>query len=137
MKTDYAFLCHKADFTTPYPTVAFVGMDVLPAERVPVRSFELWVVARFTADPSETGPRNVTIRWLNAGEGVLRTDSFELMPDPKPSPHPPRLRVAWQYDSVEFQAFGSYVVQVLIDDREMVRIPFAVVQAERGATQSV
>jgi hypothetical protein len=108
-------------------------LDTLLAETLPFRSPELWLVARLTAGLGELGPRRVAVHWLDADERILADQGFSLSPTPASQARPPKLQIAARFESVEFRAYGTYVLQLLVDSQEKVRIPFTVVHPSQPA----
>ena len=127
MEIDFAFLCDYAENTGKVNALG-IGFDSIGASQVPVRHKMMHLVAQFRASVTEAGIKNVSVKIIDAdGTGVAEANGELNIRSPEAGVEAiARLVVA--FDGVEFKRYGDYSLHLLVDDNEMKRIGFRVVE---------
>ena len=127
MEIDFAFLCDYAENTGKVNALG-IGFDTIGAPQIPIRHPLMHLVAQFRASITEAGSKNVAVQIIDAdgnnvsdAKGVINIKSPEAGVESTA-----RLVVAFR--DVEFNDYGDYSLHILIDDHEMKRIVFRVVE---------
>jgi hypothetical protein len=135
MQVDFAFICDYADASNKINALG-IGFDTIMAQKTPVKHPSFFLVIQMRATIVEAGEKNFEVH-------LIDDDGREIVPALKGKiniPRPPAGtentgRIAMRYDNIEFPAFGSYSIHIVVEGHEMVRIPLRVAQAPGPVTQ--
>lgn len=126
MDIDFAFICDYAEVAGKINALG-IGFDTIYAPEVPVTHPMFWVVAQLRASITEAGEKGFSFNLIDAdGADVIPplSGSFNI---PRPSSGTEtkgRLGIAIQ--GVRFQRYGDYSLHLVVEGREMVRVPLKV-----------
>lgn len=129
MDIDFAFICDYAEVGNKINGLG-IGFDVIYAQQVPAVHPHFHLVAQIRASIAEIGDKEITIRLIDA-------DGADVIPEIQGTfniPAPPagateslgRLGVA--LNNIQFPRFTQYSLHVVVQGREMIRIPLRVAQ---------
>lgn len=129
MDIDFAFICDYAELGTKINALG-IGFDTIYAREVPATHPHFYLVAQIRASVAEVGDKAIEIRLIDAdGEDVIPPMSGNFnIPRPPPATTESLGRIVVAFNNVPFPRFTQYSLHVVIQGREMVRIPLRVIQ---------
>jgi len=129
MDIDFAFICDYGEIGNKINALG-IGFDTIHAREVPATHPHFYLVAQIRASVAEVGDKAIEIRLIDAdGQDVITplSGSFNI-PRPAPGATESLGRILVALNNVEFPRFTQYSLHVVIQGREMVRIPLRVMQ---------
>jgi len=126
---DFAFICDYAE-TTQKVNALGIGFDKIYTAKLPVRHAHFHVVAQVRFSLTEVGLKEMEVRLIDAdGGNVVPPIQGRLeVPTPMPKSLDATGRLNVGFGNVQFKEYGRYSVRVTIQGREMVSIPFMVIE---------
>lgn len=125
MKVDFAFLCDYAEVAGKIYALG-VGFDTIYAPQVPAKHPHFTLVAQLRASSVEAGPKNVEVRLIDEdGQDVIPPIRHQIV-IPKGTATESKGRLLLEFGNVEFRRHGSYSVRIVIEQLEMIDVPFRV-----------
>lgn len=129
MEIDFAFICDYADVSNKIHALG-IGFDTIYARQTPVKHPIFFLVAQLKASVAEAGPKDIELR-------VIDADGADLIPPMKSKLDIPagrgvtetHGRLCMAFNNLEFPRFGVYSIHLVIQGREMVRIPLRIAEA--------
>ena len=129
MDIDFSFICDYAELGTKINALG-IGFDTIYAQQVPATHPHFYLVAQIRASIAEAGDKDIAIRLIDADGadvGPPMSGTFNI-PRPAPGATESLGRIIVAFNNVEFPRFTQYSLHVVIQGREMVRIPLRVMQ---------
>jgi len=126
MDIDFAFICDYAEVAGKINALG-IGFDTIFAAQVPAQHPMFHLVAQIRANITEAGEKDLSIRLMDAdGRDIIPpiVDKFTIQPPAAGTESTGRIGVA--FNGVVFPRFGEYSLHVVIQGREMIRIPLRV-----------
>lgn len=129
MDIDFAFICDYAEASTKINALG-IGFDTIFAQKVPAAHPHFHLVAQIRASVAEVGDKELVVRLIDAdGNDVIPEVKGTIsIPRPKAGMTESTGRLVMGFNNVKFPKHSDYSVHVVIQGREMVRIPLRVVQ---------
>ena len=129
MDIDFAFICDYAELGAKINALG-IGFDTIYAREVPATHPHFYLVAQIRASVAEVGDKAIEIRLIDAdGADVIPPISGTFnIPRPPPATTESLGRIVVAFNSVPFPRYTQYSLHVVIQGREMVRIPLRVMQ---------
>lgn len=125
MDIDFAFICDYAEIGNKINALG-IGFDTIHVQQIP----HFYLVAQIRASVAEVGDKQIEIRLIDAdGVDVIPpvSGSFNIPRSP-PGATESLARIVIGFNNVQFPRFTQYSLHVVIQGREMVRIPLRVMQ---------
>ena len=126
MEVDFAFACDYADLSGKIHALG-IGFDTIFAREVPARHPIFYVVAQLRSSVAEAGVKEFEFRLIDPdGTDVIKPlkGSFEV-----PAPAgvtETKGRIGMAFHNVRFPRYGHYSLHLVVQGREMVRLPLRV-----------
>jgi len=129
LDVDFAFICDYADAGQKLSALG-IGFDTIYANKVPATHPHFYLVAQIRASVAEAGDKEVAIRLIDAdGNDVISGMSGTMhIPEPGPGTTETLGRLVMAFNNVKFPKYSPYSIHVVIQGREMIRIPLRVAQ---------
>ena len=129
MRCDYAFLCDFAQESGGKLYALGIGWSLIQAQTVPVTPPQLCFVASLTGTIAEAGTKKAEFRLIDAdGTDVIPP----LTPDLAFAVQEPalegRLNIIFNLNGVQFPKYGQYAFHLVVQDNEIARAPFSVIE---------
>lgn len=128
MDIDFAFICDYADISGKINALG-IGFNTLYSPTLPLLHPHFYLVAQLRTNITEAGTKNLEVRLIDADGGDVIppiTGTFEISRPEAGTESTGRIEIA--FVSVTFPRYGSYSLHLLVQGREMVRIPLRVAQ---------
>ena len=129
MDIDIAFICDYAQVAAKIDALG-IGFDTIYGTQLPVTHRHFDLVAKIRASSAETGDKDMVVSLIDAdGADVIPpiTGNMHIPPAPAGVTET-NANVLIGFDNVEFPKFSQYSIHVVIQGREMVRIPLKVAE---------
>ena len=129
MDIDFAFICDYAEATAKISALG-IGFDTIFAQKVPAVHPHFHLVAQIRASIAEVGDKDLVVRLIDAdGNDVIPEVKGTInVAQPKEGMTESIGRLSMGFNNVKFPKYSEYSLHVVIQGREMVRIPLRVVQ---------
>ena len=127
MEIDFAFLCDYAENTGKVSALG-IGFDMIWGSQLPVRHHSMHLVAQFRGSITEAGIKHVRVPIIDAdGNSVAEAEGDINLRSPEAGLESTACLVV-AFNGLEFSRYGDYSLHLLVEDNEMKRIPFRVVE---------
>ena len=129
MDVDFAFICDYAEAGVKISALG-IGFDTIYAQKVPATHPHFYLVAQIRASVAEVGNKDVAIRLIDAdgGDVIPGMSGTIHIPEPRHGATETLGRLIMGFNNVKFSKYSQYSVHVVIQGREMIRIPLTVAQ---------
>lgn len=126
MDTDFAFICDYAEQDTKLHAVG-IGFDTIFATALPAIHPVVTFVARLRGSVAERGLKSLSLRLIDAeGQDVSPPVEGQMQFDVKPGQLAAAANVVIAMQGIQFTKWGEHAFHLLVQDREMARVPFSV-----------
>lgn len=129
MDLDFAFLCDYAEAGNKINALG-IGFDTIYAQAVPATHPHFYLVAQLRASVVEAGDKEIEIRLIDADGSDVTPPVKGTFNVPRPAPGTTESlgRLVVGFNNVSFPRFTEYSMHVVMQGREMIRIPLRIVQ---------